>query len=495
MARCVLSLDLGTTTIKAALVDGEGRVAGMASAPSPDPQGPDGLFDALDYERSMGNTVSELVERDRYGNDVTGLCISSQRATLVLADEKNTPVAPAMSWMGTGCAAEADTFYEVLGRGRFHQMTGLAPGPIYTLPKLVHLRSTAPGTLERAARIHTLHDWILSRMSGGEIFTTDHSNASATGLYHVTDRRWIPEVLDRLEISETQLPAIVPAGTRAGSLVSQEAGRMGLPEDLPLFVGGGDQQCAAVGAGALGPGRCVLSLGTAAALMTPLDRCPDHRPAGLLLMAHLDESLWHMEGFLNSWGSALDLGCRLLGLQHVSELETLAEGSRAEDPPLFLPFPAGVGTPEMRGDVRACFHGLDVFATREDLARAVISGLACEVCRVIETMRGTTDVTALAVVGGAGQPGPSTRILSDVTGLPLMMLQSKQAAVLGAASAAWCGVLGLDSPTRAATRFQVADVKHVQPRDRREEAHRMYERYTLAVRTQLARSTTEQDRV
>ncbi len=480
VASVVCALDLGSSLIKAALVDEEGTIVAMAKAEAPPVSGDEGAFDADECWSIACETVRASLERCRVQGQVQGLTVSTQRSCLVLVDSLGRAVGPAFSWQGTACDAHASTFYDTFGVDRFRAITGLLPSPIYAVAKLAHLRRTDPDRLSAAARIVLLHDYVLRHL-GADDFYTDPSNASASGLMGLDTRRWCDEILTALDVQPDRLGRCVDAATRVGGLDAPSARATGLPEGLPLFVGGGDQPCAALGSGAIESGSCVMSLGTAAAVLCPV---PAARPGlcpsdGLLRSAHVVPGQWVVEGFQPASGSALHWVGNLVGTRSLQELENLALDGRVEGL-LFFPFLSGIGSPDFDGAAKGALLGATLSHRKQDLARAAIEGVCMELRRILESFLQVTPLERLLVVGGASGGALLMSLLADVLGRSFDLVGQPEAALLGAAAIAWTGVGRFRSIESAAASVRPPVRSTVQPRDRTGIEQR-YARYVAAV--------------
>jgi xylulokinase len=438
MKRYVCAVDLGTTAIKAALADSHGSIAAVNSHPSPRVGPGDGRFNPDAYFRRVCKTLRGLLAGvPGPGSRVEAVSVSSQRSTTLLIDSRSKPLGPALSWQGTDCAAAADNFYLKFGTERFEKITGLPPGPIYSAAKLAH-QAICPDSLSKAVRIVTLHDWILTCLGASE-FLTDHSNASATGLYDIRRRIWSEDIITALGLDTKMMPEIVPAGTPAGRVSAEAAGKTGLPEGTPIITGAGDQQCAAMGAGGT-EGDCILSSGTSAALLLPLSRLPSPSPRGFLLLAHAPHKQYILEGFMSTFGSCVAWAAKNLRVGGAVGLEKLALVSKPDSRIIFLPFLAGSGSPDHNPSARGIFAGLDLTASAAGLARAVFTGLACEANRILDSLRKSVPVKRLILVGGGADSAIFPELLADLSGLPVVIPEKTEAALLGAAALAWSGI-------------------------------------------------------
>ncbi len=485
MADIVCVVDLGTTLIKAALVDEHGEIAALARIEAPPVSGEHGEFDAeLVYRLTCQAIGTALEQWSGEVGAVRGLALSSQRAGLVCVGRDGLPTGPALSWQGVGCQRAAERFYDGFGKRRFRALTGLLPGPIYTVAKLAHLREAEPERFAAASRFVLLHDYVLHRL-GADDFYTDPSNGSASGLMDLGNRRWSDELLEGFSLSTDRLPRLVDAGTRVGGLSVAAAGATGIASGTPLVVGGGDQQCAALGAGGT-PGTCVISLGTAAAVLCPVESPADAEVGGVLCTAHLIPGQWMVEGFQASFGSSFRWVGDLIGTSSFAELAQLAGAAPAgADGLLYLPFLSGIGSPNFDGTVRGGFLGAALAHGREQLARAVLEGVALELRRVMEEVKRIVEVERLAAVGGGARAGLLPSLLADITGLELQLFGEVEAAVLGAAVAAWVGIGRFDGLAAAARAFCPRPTTTVVPCAKPDQVDALYRRYLQAVATIL----------
>jgi xylulokinase len=442
MKSYVCAIDLGTTAIKAALVDKHGRIIAVTSHPSPRVSPGDGSFNPDAYFRRVCKTLRGLLAgMSGHAFRVEAVSISSQRSTTLLLDSRSRPVSPALSWQGIDCAAAANIFYCKFGTERFQKITGLPPSPIYSAAKIAHL-ATCPDRLSKAVRIVTLHDWILTCLGVPELLT-DHSNASATGLYDIRRRVWSNDIINSLGLDAKMMPEIVPAGTPAGRVSAETAKQTGLPEGTPIITGAGDQQCAAMGAGGM-EGDCILSSGTSAALMLPLSKRPSRSPRGFLLLAHAPHKQYMLEGFMSTFGSCVVWAAKSLKVRGAVGLEKLALISTPDSKIIFLPFLAGSGSPDHNPSARGIFAGLDLTASVSGLARAVFTGLACETNRIMDSLRKNVPVKRLIIVGGGAGSSLFPELVADLSGLSVIIPEKTETALLGAAALAWAGIHNKD---------------------------------------------------
>jgi len=247
------------------------------------------------------------------------------------------------------------------------------------------------------------------------------------------------------------LPEWVDSGAIVGKLSRKAARLTGLVEGTPLVAGGGDQQCAALGLGVLEPESAALCIGTAGVISHPSGRPVLDAHGKFFCTAHAAPGRFVLEGILNSFGSSLQWAVATLGLSHIAELEQLASNA----PPgaggtLFIPYLAGVGSPDHNSAARGIFAGLDLSTSGENLARAVFEGLSCETARILDAMDPGGFIRTLHLSGGLATVPFMASSLADLTGRNLLVSQSAEASLAGAAILAWTGAGAFESVSKAA---------------------------------------------
>lgn len=452
----IISCDLGSSTIKAALVDSSGTIAHLCHAPASPVDLPEGLFDPEACIASLARMLRELVDtRICDSSGIAGICMTSQRSTIIPIGPDNRPLMPAVSWQGTACQAAAADFFREYGEDKYRSVSGLPPSPIYAAAKLAHIRKADPDLFRKARLFALLPDYVLKIM-GADEYVTDPSAGSASGLFDVRQRTWSSAIVESLGIGMDRLPLVQPAGTRIGGLTNTFAAQTGLIAGTPLFLGGGDQQCAVLGAGAINPGDCVLSVGTSAAIEIPLDNPSVLDSPGLLNLCHVNADQWVAEGFVNAFGSTFDWAKRLLGLDHMSELGALARSAGEKDSTIqFFPFLAGSGSPDFMGSSRGALIGLDLNSDRAALARSIYEGLAMEVRRSLDIVREHMPLHRILVTGGAGDR-LICETIARTSGLELAFTGSTETALIGAAAVGWFGAGKFSAIKEAADRMAPA---------------------------------------
>lgn len=445
MKKCVVAVDCGTTSIKAAVLDEAGNLLGSGSRRCPLRCRADGRVEvsASSLVRQVFECIRESIEAS--GNSpgiVAALSITNQRATVVCVGKDGRPVGPAVSWMDMRDGGAVAAVRKRIGDAAFTRITGLPLNPVFSFAKVMRLAKEESARFRRVDRFVLVHDFILHAL-GCERFVCDVSNASLTGWLDLKSQRWSDRILDAVGIESARLPELVPCGVQVGE-VSREAGAAtGLRPGTPLVSGGGDQQCCALGAGAVASGTMALALGTAAVpLCTATNPKPDAKQR-VMCCVHAVPGRWSVEGLQNAAGASLNWLAGIMSNRR-RVAPTVLEGAM-EVPPgangiLFFPYLAGAAAPHWMADARGAFIGLALGHGRCDMVRAVMEGVSLETREILDACRSLgLPVKAVRTSGGFSQVEGWNQILADVMNCPVEALENPEAGLTGAAILAYVG--------------------------------------------------------
>lgn len=472
----LLCLDLGTTRLKAAAFDERGDIAAAASAPAP-PLATWHGFAAFDAERCLeksyaiiGETVRSLAGDCR----VCGVTLTGQRATIVPVRADGKAVGPALSWQDTSGEAALAAFMRGVTAQRFSHCTGLPPSTLWSLAKILRLRTEFPQVWSGVARVVLLHDFVLYHMGAGR-WVTDPSNASLTGLFDLRECRWSAELLAAAAVSESMLSELTPAGTLCGTLKAEAAGASGLPAGLPLFTGGGDQQCAALGAGAIDPGEAALCLGTAAVLSCPTREPAPELSSSFFCTAHVIPKRWVLEGIHNAFASSLEWVGALLGATTPdARIHLMSQSRPGAGGVLFLPFLSGIGSPDYEAAAAGTFLGLRLTHTPADVMRAAYEGTLLEARRMLEAVEARVISAQLqrensfagrVRIGGRISSGETGQLFADVLGREVVVMTEPEVSLRGAAILGWTALGRYADITDAVRKMGTSPCRVLIPRD------------------------------
>jgi xylulokinase len=452
MNQYIIGLDNGTTGARAKIYDTAGTVIAEASRPYeceyPAPgwveQDINLLNDAnFDVLRSIVHDSGIRPEQ------ICSLGLSTQRGLHLYVDEDGTVLRNGLgiSWQDTRHAEQLNQLREQIGGDRFYEITGLPIGAFWPVGKILWVKQHEPEIFAAASRILTTQEYFLRQLSNVQDWCIDWSNASLCGLMDVDSLRWSTELLDALGLEEGMLPKIVPSGHQVGVVTEEVHARTGLPVGLPVSTGGGDQQCAGIGAGVIEPGLCELTFGTAgnsvACLSTPL---ADPNKVITRSVHAMPEPTWEAEGIQAAAGASYrwfrdSVGCMTQYLEPLTEIDLYEVINRLADRSpaganglIFHPYLAGSLTPHYDEHARGGFLGLTLKHGLGDMARAVMEGVAYEAREILrEYDEMGMELDEIRLAGGATKSPLWCQIQADVYGTPTAVLREGECALLGAA--------------------------------------------------------------
>jgi sugar (pentulose or hexulose) kinase len=402
-------------------------------------------------------------EAQTHGYQIAGVTVTNQRATVIPLGLDGRPLGPAISWQDTRGSAALDRFITDFGRERFIARTGLPPSALWSLAKILWLQDNAPEMGSAHPRFVLLHDYTLAAL-GADDFYTDPSNASVTGCLTLATGAWNREILESARLALSQFPVVCPAGTPVGTVSAAAAETTGIAEGTPLVVGGGDQQCGALGIGAVHPGTAGIVLGTAAVVSCPTDHPICDTQNHVFCTAHVVPGRWVIEGIHNTFGSAARWASLLLGQDSPEAFDALAmEAASGAEGVCFYPYLAGIGSPDFDAATQGAFLGVKLSTTPAEMARAVLEGTTLELRRVLDSLQPYSAIDRFVVAGGGAARPLRVQLLADVLGHPLTVNPIPEATLVGAAMCAWTGVGRFSSLLDAAGSWETHDMRTVTP--------------------------------
>lgn len=423
----VIGIDLGTQSVKVALVDPQGQVVAAAVRPyavvSSEPgwaeSNPTAWYDAV------VDAATEVLATTPERPAAVGL--SGQMHGVVLCDDTGAPLRAAITWADTRSGEQARAIAARLGRDELARL-GSAPFPGFAGVTLAWLAQHEPEVMARARWALQAKDWLRMQLTG-EV-ATDPSDASGTLLYDLVAGQWSPAALAACQVRPDLLASVVPSDA-VGGIVRSPSPLAG----LPVAVGGADAACGIHGLG-LASGQGALALGTGAQLSSVIASAdPDEtlRTHTFAAVGSIGEAFYRLAA-MQSGGLALERALSWLGASIDDAQRALAAGIRADDP-IFLPFVAGERSPFLDPDLRSSWQGLSLATTREAMLRSVLEGMAYAVAAGYAAIAesGAAPASPLTTLGGGSRDPAYVALVADALGIALRPASVADAAVVGAA--------------------------------------------------------------
>jgi xylulokinase len=429
-----IGLDLGTTNVKALLVDESGRVlarashrVGLRNLPG------NGVEQDIDEIHSAAVGALSSLGAATDVSAVKALGVSSQGGALLLLDQQARPRGPVISWMDGRGGPYGTKFTRQVGAEWLIRHIGIDRSQV-ALGQLLRLEEEQPGLLKQS-RIAFVGDTIVGRLCGHAAH--DATSLSLGMLYNPTQRRADGELLERLGIAESQLSDLLSVRQAAGTLTGELAGRIHLPVGTSVGPAVHDQYAAAMGVGATSAGAVMFGAGTAWVLLAVDDKL--NRPAisGAFNCTHVIDGLYGQIASMGNGGSAVAWAARLTGLSSADVgaidaiIRDVAPGSEGL---MFWPLLVGYGGAGLAEGTAGRLTGLRLNHDRALVLRSVVEGLCLELGRYLLMLQDAgIPVDRLLMCGGAAASVVTSQIVADVTGLEVACTTEADTSALGAA--------------------------------------------------------------
>lgn len=487
----IIGIDIGTTGAKTLIFDEQGRRVGHAyrgySMQNPKPNWVE--QDPGDWWQALVDTVREATGKIKDPGNVAAVSISSQGGSLVTLDKAGNPLIPAISWMDRRAGQQE---LDMLRKGKeddyHYTRTGWKLTNSFNLVQILWLRNHRPEIFSKVAYYLAASDYINYRLTG--MLMTDITSAGITNMEDINRRDWDEAVFADLGISRKQVSRIRPSGEVVGKLTQKAADELGLTADTLVINGGHDQYCGAIGSGAVSAGDFMLATGTAWVVLGTFDKmlfdrhsyiapCPHILPDRYGAMATVPTGGVSMEWFRGTFRSADTQAPDSFAVidREAADTEPGSEGL------LFYPHFSGATCPSWHIRNRASFLGIHLRHTRAHFARAVMEGVAYDINEIINALGQKGGMARRIIMsGGAAKSDLWTRIVADVTNLPVLRPEQTDAASTGAAMVAAVGA-GIVKDYKAAAELFLKKPSPVMPN---EDDHQIYDtirtRYLLGFR-------------
>ena len=427
--RKYLGIDIGTTSLKAAVFNKEGkRLALRAVDYTLDTDPVTGFieFDAMRYVTMCREVISELTAEC---GSIDALSVDTQGETLIFTDAKGTPLCPAIVWLDNRATAEAEEIKAKFGNKLVYDVTGQSEiAAAWPASKLLWIRRNRPDIFQKTEKIFLLEDWILYNLSGE--FVTEPTIQSSSLYFDITKNCWWREMLDFIGIREQQLPRITDSAVPVGKY-----------GDITVVSGMLDQIAGTIGAGVTDENKISEMTGTIMAICIMTDHIPAYDPASIVpCHAHAIKGKYCRILCSSTAGMALKWFKNQFAESYsFKELDMLAKDvAPGCDGLTMLPYFCGAYTPKYDPNARAVFAGVELSHTRGHFARAIMEAIAFNLKQNLDFAN--TDAKEIRITGGGAASPLWAGIKAEVTGKTLKTLSEGETACLGTALAAAVGI-------------------------------------------------------
>jgi xylulokinase len=440
-----IGIDLGTSSVKAVLVDEHEQIRAQASealtvsrpAPTHAEQDPESWWQA---------TLSALdrlaAETPKAMASVTGIGLSGQMHGATLLDDRDRVLRPCILWNDGRAAAECAEMEN--NWPELRAVTGNIAMPGFTAPKLLWIKRHEPSHFAATAKVLLPKAYLRLRLTGEHV--EEMSDAAGTLWLDVAKRDWSDAALAATGLARRNMPRLVEGSAPTGVLRSELQQRWGMAK-APIVAGGaGDNAAGAVSLGAVRPGDAFVSLGTSGVLWATTAGFAPNPGQAVHAFCHSLPNTWHQMGVILSAASCFAWLAKTLGTPEATLLKDLGHAPARPSPILFAPYLSGERTPHNDADIRGAFIGLDHETGRAELVQAVMEGVAFALRDCLDALRAAgTRVTTADVIGGGARSPLWCTIIANILDLPLtQVLGGEVSGAFGAARLGRLAVTGED---------------------------------------------------
>ncbi|MGG1698177.1 xylulokinase [Bacillus zhangzhouensis] len=440
----VMGIDLGTSGVKAILVDENGKVCCETSKPYRLIQDKPGYCEQHpeDWVEQTIAAMRELMARQpAHSRQVEGISFSGQMHGLVLLDESRQVLRPAILWNDTRTTEQCTRITKKLG-DRLQKITKNQALEGFTLPKLLWVKEHEPNIDQQIDLFLLPKDYVRFRLTGA--IHIDYSDAAGTLLLDIGKQTWSEEICQAFDIPSQICPPLVSSEAEVGTLLPQVARETGIKEGAKVFAGGADNACGAIGAGILSSGHTLCSIGTSGVILSYEEDHERELQGNLHLFHHAKKDAFYTMGVTLSAGYSLDWTKSLLAPEESFQalLEGVADVAPGANGLLFTPYLVGERTPYADSIIRGSLIGLDSRHERAHMVRAVLEGITFSLNESIALFRQAGKrIDSIVSIGGGARSQTWLQMQADIFQAEVIQLKNEQGPALGAAmlAAVGCG--------------------------------------------------------
>lgn len=427
-----IGVDLGTSAVKLLLMDEAGRILNVVSKeyplyfPNPgwSEQRPEDW-----YDKSIEG-MKELI-KGFDADKVAGISFGGQMHGLVILDENDKVIRPAILWNDGRTIEENDYLNNVIGKDKLSSYTANISFTGFTAPKILWVKNKEPENFARIRKIMLPKDYLAYRLTG--VHCTDYSDASGMLLLDVKNKCWSKEMIEICGIKEEMLPKLFESFEKVGTLKSEIARELGFSDEVIVAAGAGDNAAAAVGTGTVGNGSCNISLGTSGTIFISSDTFGVDEHNALHSFAHADGH-FHLMGCMlsaascNKWWMDEIIGTKDYAAEQ-KNIDKLGKNSV-----YFLPYLMGERSPHNDSLVRGSFFGLSLDTTRADMTLAVLEGVAFAIRDSFEVAKSLgVKIDRTKICGGGAKSPLWKKIIANVLNIKVDVIAAEEGPALGGA--------------------------------------------------------------
>ncbi len=436
-----IGIDVGTSGTKAVLIDETGAVVRSHTEEYPMQQPKNGWAEQNPSDWWEATKLA-LYAVCRGIGEINGIGLTGQMHGLVMLNENNAVIRPAIIWCDQRTEKECAEMTETVGADKLFSITAAPAMSGFTASKILWVKNNEPESFQKCRHILLPKDYIRFMLTGE--FATDASDAGGMQLMDIKSRDWSGEVLSALDIDRELLPKIYESPEVSGFVKSIDV--PACLRGVPVAAGAGDNAAAAVGTGIVENGKAFTTIGTSGVVFAHTDE-PLIDPKGRIhTFCCAVPGKWHVMGVTQAAGLSLkwfrDNFCEKEAEDADKQktdvyimLDELAKSSPiGANSLVYLPYLMGERTPHLDPNARGVFFGLSAMHTKSDLLRAIMEGVSFSLYDCVNILKETgANVSDMTICGGGGKSPFWSQMLSDVYGTEIKTVACAEGPAYGAA--------------------------------------------------------------
>lgn len=425
-----IGVDLGTSSVKLLLL-GDNGICNIVIKEYP-VYYPENGWSEQNPEDWWQKTIEGIKEITK-GIDtkkVKGISFGGQMHGLVILDKNDNVIRPAILWNDTRTQVETDYLNNITGKKKLVELTGNIAFAGFTAPKILWLKNNEPHNFEKIDKIMLPKDYIVYKLTGNHC--TDVSDASGMLLLDVKNRCWSKEMLEITGVSEKQLPKLYESYEVVGKIKDDIAYELGF-ENVRVIAGAGDNAASAIGTGTVDNGDCNISLGTSGTIFVASDKYEADYENAIHNFCHSTGKYHYMACILSA------ASCNKWWIEDILESDDYTSiyenyDKVGENDIFFLPYMMGERSPLNDADIRGMFYGMSMSTTKQDMAVAVLEGVAFALRQNIDIIRSMgINIKESKICGGGTKNKLWLKIIANVLNIELAVPKNQEGASFGAA--------------------------------------------------------------
>ncbi|MBL0371737.1 xylulokinase [Rhizobium sp. KVB221] len=413
-----LGLDLGTSGVKAMLMDGNQKIIGAAHGALDVSRPHSGWSEQVpaDWIRATEEAIAGLqAAHPSELAAVKGIGLSGQMHGATLLDKHDQVLRPCILWNDTRSHREAAALD---ADPRFRAITGNIVFPGFTAPKLSWVRNNEPEIFKQIRWVLLPKDYLRLWLSGEHM--SEMSDSAGTSWLDTGTRKWSSGLLAATDLEEKQMPDLVEGTDSAGTLSHELAAKWGMGRGVVIAGGAGDNAASACGMGTVSEGAAFVSLGTSGVLFAANSSYLPNPESAVHAFCHALPNTWHQMGVILSATDALNWYSGITGKYAADLTQELGDGLRAPGPVSFLPYLSGERTPHNDAAIRGVFAGLGHESERAVLTQAVLEGVSFAFRDNFEALKSAgTSISRVTAIGGGSRSLYWLKSIATALGVPV----------------------------------------------------------------------------